>query len=129
MLQTIKTDDAPAAIGPYSQAVHSDPFMFISGQLPINPETQQMVEGGIEKQTEQVMKNVEAILKTNGLGLGNVVKTTIFLSSMDHFTSFNEAYGRFFGTYYPARSAVEVSRLPKDSLIEVEVIALQSNKP
>lgn len=123
MKQIISTDLAPAAIGPYAQAVAADGLVFTSGQLPINPATGTFLEG-IAAQTEQSLSNVKAILAEAGVGMDRIVKTTVFLSDMNNFAAMNEVYATFFGEGgYPARSAVEVARLPKDALVEIEVIA------
>jgi 2-iminobutanoate/2-iminopropanoate deaminase len=123
MIKTISTDKAPQAIGPYSQAVKVGSFLFLSGQIPINPESNQIETTDVAEQTTQVMKNIEAILENQGLGLENIVKTTIFIKDMEQFATINEIYGSFLGDHRPARSTVEVSRLPKDVQIEIEVIA------
>ncbi|HOK16724.1 MAG TPA: RidA family protein [Defluviitoga tunisiensis] len=123
MKEQITTSEAPKAIGPYSQAVRVDGFLFISGILPIDPKTGQMVEMNIRDQTLQVMNNLEAILEAAGLKISNVVKTTIFLKDLSHFNEVNDIYGSFFSEIPPARSCIEVSRLPKDALIEIEAIA------
>lgn len=120
--KTVYTKDAPEAIGPYSQAIEIGDFIYTSGQLPIDPLTGQMPTT-IEEQTEQSLKNVGAILKSKGLNYGNVIKTTVFLKDMNEFQKMNQVYGRYFTENYPARSAVEVARLPKDALVEIEVIA------
>jgi 2-iminobutanoate/2-iminopropanoate deaminase len=122
--EQITTSEAPKAIGPYSQAVRVDGFLFISGILPIDPKTGQMVEMNIRDQTLQVMNNLEAILEAAGLKISNVVKTTIFLKDLSHFNEVNDIYGSFFSEIPPARSCIEVSRLPKDALIEIEAIAI-----
>ena len=123
MKQAIHTDKAPAAIGPYSQAVRVGDLLFISGQIPVDPATGTIPEG-IEAQAAQSLSNIKAILAQAGLTPAAVVKTTVFLSDMNHFASMNEVYAKFFeGTVYPARSAVEVARLPKDVLVEIETIA------
>lgn len=124
MLKTIKTNDAPNAIGPYSQAVEKGGFIFISGQLPMDPVTQ-AIEGSIEQQTEQVLKNIEAILKASELSLANVVKNTIYVKSMGDFAVVNEVYSRFFNEYKPARATIGVNELPKGALIEIESIAIR----
>lgn len=124
MKEQITTSEAPKAIGPYSQAVRVDGFLFISGILPIDPKTGQMVEMNIRDQTLQVMNNLEAILEAAGLEISNVVKTTIFLKDLGHFNEVNDIYGSFFSEIPPARSCIEVSRLPKDALIEIEAIAI-----
>ena len=123
MKQTVHTHQAPAAIGPYSQAIRAGNFIFCSGQLPISPQTGQLSTGSIAEQTEQVMHNVRAILTAAGASLGDVVKTTIFLADMNDFAAVNEAYGKFFQVDPPARSTVQVARLPKDARVEIEVVA------
>ncbi|WP_044480252.1 RidA family protein [Paenibacillus antibioticophila] len=120
--QVISTTQAPGAIGPYSQAVQIGNLLFASGQLGLIPETGQLAEG-VEAQTTQALNNVKAILSEAGLGLEHVVKTTVFLADMNDFAKVNEIYGGFFSQPYPARSAVQVARLPKDGLVEIEVIA------
>ena len=122
MKQIISTPNAPQAIGPYSQAVEANGFVFISGQIPINPANGQIPEG-IESQTEQVMRNIGAILEAAGLTYANVVKTTVLLQSIADFATMNGIYAKYFATDCPARAAFEVSALPKGALIEVEVIA------
>jgi 2-iminobutanoate/2-iminopropanoate deaminase len=122
--QIIATESAPQAIGPYSQAVVANGFVFASGQIPIDPETGQFVEGGIVEQTEQVLRNVSNLLEAAGTGLASVVKTTVFLSDMNDFAAMNETYARFFGENPPARSTVQAARLPRDARIEIEVVAL-----
>lgn len=121
-MKKITTDKAPAAIGPYSQAICVDKFLFTSGQIPIDPETGEVLAEGIEAQTKQVMLNLEAILKEAGADFNNVVKTTCFLADMDDFTAFNQVYEQYF-VEKPARSCVAVRQLPKAVLCEVEVIA------
>ena len=121
--KTLSTKKAPAAIGPYSQAVRFGKFLFISGQIPINPDTNETVKGSIEDQTTQVISNIKAILESAGMDLGDVVKTTLFLKSLEDFDKVNNVYKRFFKDNPPARSTVEVSRLPKDADIEIEAIA------
>ncbi len=118
----ISTKNAPAAIGPYSQAIIMNDFIFLSGQLPINPISGEMPEKIVE-QTKQSFENIKAILEVEGLNLNNVIKVTVFLSDMENFKQMNDVYKDFFTEPYPARSAVEVARLPKDALIEIEVIA------
>jgi 2-iminobutanoate/2-iminopropanoate deaminase len=120
----ISTSDAPQAIGPYSQAVKVGSFIHTAGQIAINPETSQMVEGDVSVQAEQVMQNLQAVLKAAGTSLDNVVKTTIFLRYMKDFSAVNEVYGKFFGEGKPARSTVAVSALPLQALLEIEVVAL-----
>lgn len=123
MSDVVATKDAPQAIGPYSQAIKSGGFLFSSGQIAIDPATGQVIEGDVAAQTERVMKNLAAILKAAGLSLQKVVKTTVFLKSMGDFATMNEIYGRHFGEHRPARSTVEVARLPKDVMVEIDVIA------
>lgn len=122
MKNVVKTDKAPGAIGPYSQGINVGDLFFFSGQIPMNPETGTMPEG-IVAQTHQSLTNVKALLESQGLGFKDVVKVTVFLDSMDDFACVNEIYATYFVEPYPARSAVEVAKLPKGALIEVEVIA------
>lgn len=124
MREIIETSSAPSPIGPYSQAIRSNGLIFISGQIPVQPETGLVVEGNIEAQTHQVMKNLAAILYAAGSGLDKVVKTTVFLSNLDDFSGFNRIYGEYFGEAKPARATVQVSRLPKEVLLEIEAIAI-----
>lgn len=128
MKQIIKTGDAPGAIGPYSQAVKAGGMVYCSGQIPLDPGTGEFVAGGIAEQTEQVLKNISALLAAAGTGLEQVVKTTVFLADMNDFAAMNEVYGRFFGENYPARSTVQAARLPRDARVEIEVIALAGNE-
>ncbi len=123
MKQVIHTDKAPAAIGPYSQAIQIGQLLFTSGQIPIDPETGALVEGGIQEQTRQSLNNIKAILNAAGTNMGAVVKTTVFLQDMNDFAAMNEVYAQFFQEPYPARSAVQVGRLPKDALVEIETVA------
>ncbi len=123
MKQTIKTESAPKAIGPYSQAVRAGEFLFASGQIPIDPATGEFVVGGIREETEQVLKNIRALLESAGTDLNHVVKTTVFLADMDDFAAMNEVYGRFFGESPPARATVQAARLPRDARVEIEVVA------
>ena len=123
MFKVTSTDKAPAAIGPYSQAIEVNGFLFASGQVPINPEVGDVVAEGIVDQTEQVMKNIGAILEVNGLTYTDVVKTTCFLADMGDFATFNEVYAKYF-TGKPARSCVAVQTLPKNVLCEVEILAV-----
>lgn len=127
MFKVIQTDKAPAAIGPYSQALIYNGLMFASGQIPINPENGQIVEGDIRVQAIQVMKNISAILEAAGVTFENVIKTTCFLKNMDDFTAFNEVYAEYF-IGKPARSCVAAQKLPKDVLCEVEIIAVIEEK-
>jgi 2-iminobutanoate/2-iminopropanoate deaminase len=124
MREVISTPDAPQAIGPYSQAIRANGFIFVSGQIPVDPATQQIVEGGVAQQTERVISNLEAILKAAGSGLDKVVRTGVFLKDMGEFTAMNDVYERFFPFAAPARSTVEVARLPKDVRVEIDAIAL-----
>ena len=122
--EIISTSNAPAAVGPYSQAIKVGDFIFSSGQIPFDPETNELVAEDIESQTRQVMKNVAAVLEAAGVTLDNVVKTTVFMKDMNDFNQVNEIYAEYFTENPPARSAVEAARLPKDVLIEMEVIAV-----
>ena len=124
MKSIISTSQAPAAIGPYAQAVESNGLVITSGQLPIDPATGSVVEGGIQEQARQSLTNLKAILNEAGTNMGAVVKTTVFLKSMDDFAAMNEVYAQFFQQPYPARSAVQVAKLPKDVLVEIEAIAV-----
>ncbi len=124
MREVIATKNAPQAIGPYSQAIKANGFIFISGQICIDPATGQLISGDVTAQTERVLKNLSAVLAAAGAGLDRVVRTTVFLKSMGDFATMNEVYARFFTTAPPARSTVEVGRLPKDVLVEIDVIAL-----
>ena len=124
MKKIIETEKAPGAIGPYSQAVEANGFLFTAGQIPVNPETGNIPEG-IEAQTRQSLMNVSAVLEAAGLSMSNIVKVTVFLKDMNMFTAMNGVYSTFFVNNYPSRSAVEVARLPKDVLIEIEVIAVK----
>lgn len=121
----ICTEKAPKAVGPYSQAVEANGFLFISGQIPIDPSTGKVVDGGIKEQTDQVLKNVGAILKEAGLDYKNVVKTTCLLSDMDNFAAMNEVYAKFFTSEMPARAAYGVVRLPLGVMVEIECIAVR----
>lgn len=123
MKKVIKSDLAPKAIGPYSQAIMLGDLLFASGQIAIDPTKGEIVEGGIEAQTPQVMENIKNILSTAGMDFSNVVKTTIFLTDLKNFSLVNDIYGKYFTNEPPARSCVEVSSLPKGALIEIEVIA------
>lgn len=124
MREIVSTDQAPKAIGPYSQAVRSGGFVFASGQIPIDPATGEFVAGGIAEQTEQVLKNIAAVLEAAGSDLGRVVKTSVFLADMTDFAAMNEVYGRFFSEQPPARSTVQAARLPRDARVEIDAIAL-----
>ncbi|MBP8686922.1 MAG: RidA family protein [Prevotella sp.] len=122
-MKAIHTNNAPAAIGPYSQAIEVNGFVFASGQIPINPATGDFVEGGIKEQTKQALTNASNILKEAGTDLSHVVKTTVYMADMGDFAAMNEIYAQFFNEPYPARSAVAVKALPKGALVEVEVLA------
>jgi len=124
MREVISTPDAPKAIGPYSQGIKAGGFVFTAGQVAIDPATGQVVPGDVGAQTERVMKNLAAILQAAGTGMEKVVRCGVFLKSMNDFTAMNEVYGRYFTAAPPARSTVEVTRLPKDVLVEIDVIAL-----
>ncbi len=124
MREVIATNDGPKAIGPYSQAVKANGFVFVSGQIALDPATQQLIEGDVAAQTERVLQNLSGILKAAGSSLEQVVKAGVFLKSMSDFAAMNEVYGRYFTQSPPARSTVEVARLPKDVLVEIDVIAL-----
>jgi 2-iminobutanoate/2-iminopropanoate deaminase len=123
MKEIIATDKAPAAIGPYSQAVKVGNLLFTSGMIPIDPATNTLVEGGIEVQAERALQNVKALLEASGSSMDKVVKTVVFIKNMDDFAKVNEIYAKYFTSDFPARSCVEVARLPKDVLIEMEAIA------
>lgn len=125
MTNVVKTDKAPGAIGPYSQGIDLGNMIFFSGQIPLDPVTGEM-PNGIEAQTKRALENVKGLLESQGLDFSNVVKTTVFLQSMDDFAVMNGIYAQYFVEPYPARSAVEVAKLPKGALIEVEVIAVKS---
>lgn len=125
MKKVISTQAAPAAIGPYSQAILVDNTLYASGQLGIDPKTGDFVPGGVSEQTEQVFRNIQAILAEAGMTMSNVVKTTCFLSDMAHFSAMNEVYARQFEGAFPARSAVAVCTLPKNGLVEIEILAIK----
>ena len=122
-MNAISTTNAPAAIGPYSQAISVGELVFVSGQLPIDPATGAFAEGGIKELTRQSLTNMKAILEEAGTSMANVVKTTVFLADMNDFAAMNEVYAEFFAAPFPARSAVAVKTLPKDALVEIECIA------
>ena len=124
MREIITTKDGPQAIGPYSQAIRANGLVFVSGQVAIDPATQQVTSGDVAVQTERVMNNLSAILHAAGSGLEKVVRSTVFLKNMGDFAAMNQVYGRYFPAAPPARSTVEVARLPKDVLVEIDVIAL-----
>lgn len=125
MKKVIFTDKAPAAIGPYSQAIEANGMLFLSGQIPVNPSTGNFVDGGIKEQTVQVFENIKNVLAEAGLTTSNIVKTTVFLADMDLFAEMNSVYATYFEGDYPARSAVAVKALPKGALVEIECIAVK----
>jgi 2-iminobutanoate/2-iminopropanoate deaminase len=122
-MRLIQTADAPNAIGPYSQAASAGDFLFTSGQIALDPRTGQLIDGGIEEQTERVLRNLTAVLEAAGAGWAQVVKTTVFLQDLDHFPTVNEIYGRWIGEARPARSTVQVAALPRGALVEIDAIA------
>ena len=124
--QRIQTDNAPAAIGPYSQAIKAGGFVFVSGQIPIDPETGEFVSGGITEQTNRVLKNLAAVLEAAGSSLDRVVKTTVFLADMKEFSGMNEVYATYFTGAPPARATVAAAGLPRDARVEIEAVALVS---
>ena len=121
--QIVVTEAAPKAVGPYSQAVWAGDLLFCAGQIPLEPATGNIVPGGITEQATRVLENIRGLLESQGLGFGNVVKSTVFLSDMNNFGAMNEVYARFFTKEPPARSTVQVARLPKDALVEIEGVA------
>ena len=123
MNEVVSTQDAPGAIGPYSQAIKTNGMVFCSGQIPIDPATGEFAAGDVAGQTEQVIKNLDAVLKAAGTGLANVVKTTVFLLDMSDFAAMNEVYSKFFNENKPARATVQAARLPRDARVEIECIA------
>lgn len=123
MREAVSTTSAPTAIGPYSQAIRAGSLLFVSGQVPIDPVTGQMVDGGIAEQTSRVLENIGAILQAAGASFDHVVRTTVFLADMGDFAAMNEVYGRHFAAPAPARATVQVARLPKDARVEIDVIA------
>jgi len=125
-LQRVQTDRAPAAIGPYSQAIVHGGLVFTAGQIPLDPASGEMVGGDVGVQAERVMQNLAAVLEAAGSSLDRVIKTTVFLRDMDDFAAMNEVYGRYFGDHRPARSAVQAARLPKDAILEIEAVAATS---
>jgi len=128
MKQEIKTNRAPQAIGPYSQGIVAQGFIFVSGQIHLHPETGEMISGSIKEQTRQVLENIKAVLEAAGSSLENVVKTTVFLQDMNDFAQMNEVYATYFRPPYPARSTIQVARLPREARLEMEVIALAGSK-
>src|SRR3974390_1655332 len=125
MRTVIATERGPKAIGPYSQAIKANGLVFLSGQIPLDPATQQLITGDVAAHTERVLQNIAAVLDAAGTSLARVVKTTVFLKNMNDFVAMNEVYGCYFTVEPPARSTVEVARLPKDVLVEIDVIALE----
>lgn len=123
-LRTIRTDRAPGAIGPYSQAIVAGNLVFTAGQIPLDPATGELVQGDVAAQTERVIENLRAILEAAGSSLTKVVKTTVFLADMDDFAAMNEVYARYFGDHRPARSTVQAARLPRDVRVEIEAVAV-----
>jgi 2-iminobutanoate/2-iminopropanoate deaminase len=124
--KVVSSDKAPKAIGPYSQGIEAGGFIFMSGQIPLDPTTGDMVRGGIEAETRRVLDNLKAVLQSQGLDMDAVVKTTIFLADMGDFATVNEVYGSYFGEVPPARSTIQVGALPKNARIEIEAVALRS---
>jgi 2-iminobutanoate/2-iminopropanoate deaminase len=124
VIETVATDRGPKAIGPYSQAIRANGFVFLSGQIPLDPKTQEVVEGDASVQTERVLENLKGVVEAAGSSIQRVVKTTVFLADMNDFAAMNEVYARYFVTHPPARSTVEVSRLPKNVRVEIDLIAL-----
>jgi len=124
MKEIIATNDAPQAIGPYSQAVRVGSMVFASGQIPLDPATKEFVPGGIAEQTEQVLRNLKAVFAAAGVGMEQIVKTTVFLADMNDFTAMNEVYGKYFAESPPARATVQAARLPRDAKVEIEAIAV-----
>jgi 2-iminobutanoate/2-iminopropanoate deaminase len=122
--RVIHTDKVPKAIGPYSQAIQAGNFLFLSGQIPLDPKTGELLKGDIRKQTQQVLENIKGVLESQGLGMENVVKATLFLKDIENFNQVNEVYATYFPSSPPARSTVEVAKLPRDADIEIEAIAL-----
>jgi 2-iminobutanoate/2-iminopropanoate deaminase len=125
MREVVATENAPKAIGPYSQAIKANGFVFLSGQIALDPATQQVIAGGVAEQTERVLKNLEAVLKAAGSSLDKVVRCGVFLKDMNDFAAMNEVYGKFFRSNAPARSAVEAARLPRNVLVEIDAIATE----
>jgi 2-iminobutanoate/2-iminopropanoate deaminase len=123
MSEAVSTENAPGAIGPYSQAIKANGMVFCSGQIPIDPATGQFVSDDVSVQTEQVLKNLAAVLQAAGASLGSVVKTTVFLADMNDFAAMNEVYGKFFSENKPARATVQAARLPRDAKVEIDCIA------
>jgi 2-iminobutanoate/2-iminopropanoate deaminase len=129
MREVISTKDAPQAVGPYSQAIRANGFVFVSGQVAIDPATQQVIVGDVKAQTDRVLRNLSEILEAAESGLGRVIRCGVFLKNIGDFAAMNEVYGKYFSTGPPARTTVEVARLPKDVLVEIDVIALAKQEP
>ena len=127
-MEHVKTDKAPAAIGPYSQGIVTNGFLFTAGQIPLDPAVGKIVEGGIVEQTEQVMRNLQEVLRAAGASWGDVVKTTVYLQDLAHFPTVNEVYGKSLGDARPARSTVQVSALPRGALVEIDAVAVIGSK-
>ena len=125
VIETVATDRGPKAIGPYSQAIRANGFVFLSGQIPLDPKTQQVVEGDAAVQTERVLENLKGVVEAAGSALQRVVKTTVFLADMNDFEAMNNVYGKYFTPPYPARATVQVSRLPRNARVEIDVIAAE----
>lgn len=123
-VEVISTSSAPAAIGPYSQAIKASGFVFTAGQIPLDPATGNVVEGGITEQSERVMQSLQAVLVAGGTSMANVVKTTCFLADLNDFAAFNDVYGRYFSEPYPGRSTVQAAKLPRGVMVEVEAVAV-----
>jgi 2-iminobutanoate/2-iminopropanoate deaminase len=124
VIETVATDRGPKAIGPYSQAVKANGFLFVSGQIAFDPRTQQIVDGDVVRQTERVLENLKGIVEASGSSLQHVVKTTVFLADINDFTAMNEVYARYFTSHLPARSTIQAARLPRDARVEIDVVAL-----
>ena len=124
MRQVISTDRGPKAIGPYSQAVRANGLVFLSGQIPLDPNTEQLISGDIAAQTERALQNISGILEAAGSSIGQVIKTTVFLKDMNDFAAMNEVYGRYFSANAPARSTIQAARLPRDVRVEIDCIAI-----
>jgi len=124
VIEPVATNRGPKAIGPYSQAIKANGFVFLSGQVAFDPQTQQMVDGDVSRQTERVLENLKGIVEAAGSSLNHVVKTTVFLADMNDFAAMNEVYGRYFTSHLPARSTIQAARLPRDARVEIDLIAL-----
>ena len=124
MIETVATNRGPNAIGPYSQAVKANGFLFLSGQVGFDPQTQQLVDGGVARQTERALENLKGIVEAAGSSLHHVVKTTVYLADMNDFAAMNEVYSRYFTSHLPARSTIQAARLPRDARVEIDLIAV-----